>query len=250
MDDDEKIPLDETNKKDNSAEENVEECLKTEWATFTKSPCKNIQNNADDKNQSASLSANVNPNVPKVTDAFEHKCEICKTEIVLSSKDETTQKLANLLKYQRHLLLHTDQGLFDEIPLLDRYYCPKKSSQEHSKMSSVSPVSPHTKSGNKNVQCSYESDNRDHFLLHLSNHHQEFYPRLLRRLRETGDLPENTASLSDEYKQLKSIKRSLQNKKLQNLFNFKLPLTVNIAELCDEKHMYTMYEQKHFDIRV
>ena len=164
---------------------------------------------------------------------FEHKCEICNNELIMSSKEPEE----NLVKYQKHLLIHLHKELFGEIPYMEKYYCPKQEIEVRNVSSSSNSASI-----TKTIQCNEEFSNRDNFLVHLSNHHHEFYPRLLRCLRQIGEGMSPGEVISDEYKQLKAIKRSLYNK--ENMFNLQIP-NFATSDLCNEMRVFARYEEKH-----
>jgi uncharacterized C2H2 Zn-finger protein len=165
------------------------------------------------------------------------KCEICHRKLVMSSKPSKE----NLIEYQKHLLMHTNKALFGELPFLDKYYCPKSSNKKHErKILSFS-----NSETDKHVRCNSMFNDRESFVLHLSNQHDEFYPRLTRRLRETGGEGENSGS-SEEYNQLKAIKRGLQNKITQTLFEFEIPRNSSfVQQICNETDLLDVYEKEH-----
>ena len=170
--------------------------------------------------------------------AKHHKCEICHHEIFLPKDDNPKE---NLIEFQKHLLIHTNKALFGEIPFLDKYYCPNPITVNH-------PTSSKESDGTKQT-CNASFDDRQDFLLHLCNHHDEFFLRINRRLRETGDTQgengQHNQKLKEEYDQLKAVKRSMQNKNFQEKFDYTIPNISFGQSICTENELLDVYEKEH-----
>ena len=221
--------------------ETENEIIENQWVSIRKTPLTvtDEKENTDERSSDESLelllssdnSSSCEPNLTR-------KCEICHWKLLMSSKPSKQ----NLIEYQKHLLMHTNKAMFGELPFLDKYYCPKSLNQKQElKMLSFSNLDT-----DKQTQCSSSFNDRESFVLHLSNHHDEFYTRLTRRLRETGESGGESSGSSEEYNQLKAIKRSLQNKITQKLFEFEIPKNSSfVQQICNETDLLDMYEKEH-----
>ena len=203
-----KTPLTVIDEKENTDGRSIDECLERLLGSDNSSSCE--------------------PNLTR-------KCEICHRKLVMSSKPSKQ----NLIEYQKHLLMHINKAMFGELPFLDKYYCPKSLNQQQElKMLPFSNLDT-----DKQTQCNSTFNDRESFVLHLSNHHDEFYTRLTRRLRETGG---ESSGSSEEYNQLKAVKRTLQNKVTQKLFEFERPKNSSfVQQICNETDLLDMYEKGH-----
>ena len=103
------------------------------------------------------------------------------------------------MEYQKHLLIHTNKALFGEIPFLDKYYCPNHSHR-------IKQTSSKEADDSQMKNCNSSFDDRQSFLLHLCNSHNEFYLRINRRLRETGESVDDNGILHEEFKSLPLFK--------------------------------------------
>ena len=91
-----------------------------------------------------------------------HNCEMCNFEIVLKplkSSSKTFVPFYDLYAYVKHIISHSKDDFFGEIPELDHFVCPHES-------------------------CGSKITYRFNFMLHLATVHGEFLPRLDRRLKE------------------------------------------------------------------
>jgi hypothetical protein len=91
-----------------------------------------------------------------------HNCEICDFEIVLKLSKCTTKTFVpfyDMSNYVKHIISHSKEDLFGEIPELPYYVCP-------------------------HAGCDSKMVTRFFLMLHLATVHGEFLPRLDRRLKE------------------------------------------------------------------
>ena len=91
-----------------------------------------------------------------------HNCEMCNFEIVLKplkSSSKTFVPFYDLYAYVKHIISHSKEDFFGEIPELDHFICPYES-------------------------CESKITYRFNFMLHLATVHGEFLSRLDRRLKE------------------------------------------------------------------
>ena len=148
------------------------------------------------------------------------------------------------MEYQKHLLIHTNKALFGEIPFLDKYYCPNLNPE-------ITPTSSKEADDSQitTKNCNSSFDDRQSFLLHLCNYHDEFYLRINRRLRETGESVDDSeqfnAKSKEEYDQLKTIKRGLQSKITKEKFEYNIPKTSFGQYICTENDVLDAYEKEH-----
>ena len=98
-------------------------------------------------------------------------CEVCDTSLLLNHSSSK----ANLDKYTGHITVHLKDELFDDLPILNNYYCAINS-------------------------CPFQSPNRYKFIRHLTKTHSELHSRIERRIREQPSSKD----------QLKSITKTLQ----------------------------------------
>ena len=217
------------------------------WASIRSVPTGAPENQTKNKSLNCHISADASKST-SVDDCHLYRCEICNNEIAMSSSNSR----GNLLKYQKHILIHSDKALFGELPYLDRYYCPHSLNEERQL------DLPSSKRRDKNgkiyqgianeCRCDGAFDDREEFQLHLFNDHDEFYPRLLRRLRETGSstdtFPTENKAHTEEYDQLKTIKRALQNTKTQELLDLQLPVNPTKHYLYTEEDFVVSYEER------
>ena len=222
-------------------DESLEESIQNEWVSIKKTPTKtNRLQVEEDKNDKSSSDLVLNPtsNSSPSDASHIHRCEVCYHEIVMSTKASEE----NFITYQKHILMHTSKTLFGELPYLDKYYCPIRTNSNDKSESPLKRVDE-----KKQDKCHSVFDDRDSFILHLSYNHDEFYLRLNRRLRETGEsgVDGEGKAFSEEYNQLKAIKRGLQNKAHQERLLFKLPVNSLVQYISTEKDVLDAYERKH-----
>lgn len=163
--------------------------------------------NNDDAPHKRSRGRPKKPSYVPAPESVHHNCEICASDIHFTSGKSAIS--ANLQAYQRHMQSHFMDVLYANIPYLNHYYCPYK-------------------------RCSLHSAQRHMFFVHLATKHDEFYPRLVRRL---GHVPDD----SQEYKNLTAVKKFLTT---SSLLQFKVPKKMP-AYLCNERDIYLEYERRH-----
>jgi len=203
----------------------IKEFVQNKWASITKT----TQKMSEDLNSKQVVSVdkhddtkdeilNATSDSP-MKSTITHTCEICHHNIVMP-KNNTRKE--NFIEFQKHMFIHTSKAMFGEIPFLDKYYCPNPSHE-------FLPTSPNESDVSQQLEkkCNSSFDDRQSFLIHLSNDHEEFYFRINRRLRETGESVDetgpNNVKLKEEYNHLKAIKRALHNKVVQEKFEYSIP---------------------------
>ena len=238
------IQLDPTSSESSAS---VKEFVQNKWASITKTPQKSIEDlnskpvvTVDKHDDTEDEILNAKSDFP-LKSTITHTCEICHHNIIMP-KNNTRKE--NFIEFQKHLLIHTSNAMFGEIPFLDKYYCPNPCHEVLSTSPNQSDVSQKLEK-----KCNSSFDDRQSFLIHLSNDHEEFYSRINRRLRETGESVDetgpNNVKLKEEYNQLKAIKRALQNKVVQEKFEYSIPKASLGHYICTEADVLSAYEKEH-----
>jgi hypothetical protein len=132
-------------------------------------------------------------------------CEQCQAQVSLHGRHTGS----NLLRYQLHLISHFKLLLFGDVPYLDKYYCPY---------------------GN----CDVSSAKRITFLSHLSTHHNEFYPRITRVLKNPKGYKQ---------KELDVLKGIVDTHLTNSLMNFDPTDCPSVADVSGEISFYNAYER-------
>ncbi len=86
-----------------------------------------------------------------------HECEVCETKFTFHGRT----LLQNLQRYVSHMVSHFKDSVLGDIPEMDKYFCPHEG-------------------------CSLTTHRRYIFLTHLASTHSEFYPRVVKRLKNSS----------------------------------------------------------------